>query len=268
MHLAPALRKALAVCSLSPSFGVSPELLVWVGRVARLVRYLASVLPSALYWRQQQYITVKRLDRLLPAAASTPSDIECLMVDSVAALQIVGWEIPESFRDSVMELGKRVNRGCVVCLARRRRDDGEGHEVVGYEIAERGVFSAMGRRIAAADDVVFSHYAEVLLEYRGRRIHGLMFATRDAYFRRRGGRVVCGVCLPHNHASLAALRRDGAVVVGTVEQVSLFRGRFVWNTPAERVHAVLSASAPARRVRAASIAVLSKPRATASSTRS
>jgi GNAT superfamily N-acetyltransferase len=220
---------------------VAQEIVVWVGRVARLLRYLASVLPSALYCRQQQYITVKRLGAPSPSRPPMRPDIDCLIVDSVATLQAVGWEIPETFRDSVMELGKRVNRGCVVCLARRKRDDGDGHEVVGYELSEPGVFSAMGRRIAVADGIVFSHYAEVLPEYRGQRIHGLMFATRDAYYRQRGGRIICGVCLPDNHASLRALRRDGAEVVGTVERASILRGRFVWDTPADRIDKLLRA---------------------------
>jgi GNAT superfamily N-acetyltransferase len=173
-------------------------------------------------------------------ATGTASDTECLMVDSVEALQAVGWEIPESFRDSGMELGKRVRRGCVVCLARRLRTDGPGNEVIGYEISERGVFSALGRRIIVADDVVFSHYAEVLPEYRGQRIHGLMFATRDAYFRERGGRVVAGVCLPDNAASLHALRRDGAFIAGIVERISLLRGRFVWDTPIAHIDTALA----------------------------
>jgi len=127
-----------------------------VRRVGRFLAYLVCASPAAIYSRQSQYITVKRLDVPAPEvfATGTASETECLIVDSVEALQAVGWEIPESFRDSVMELGKRVNRGCVVCLARRPRADGTGKEVVGYEIAERRVFSALGRRIAMGDEVM------------------------------------------------------------------------------------------------------------------
>jgi hypothetical protein len=127
----------------------------------------------------------------------------------------------------------------VVFLARCVRDDGAGHEIVGYEISERGVFSALGRRDRVPGDVVFSHYAEVLPAHRGRRIHGLLFATRDRYFRARGGRLVVGVCHPQNRASLKALRRDGAAIVGAVECVSLFRMLTVRRTPREGIEDAL-----------------------------
>jgi len=92
------------------------------------------------------------------------------------------------------------------------------------------VFSALGRRMAVATDVVFSHWAEVVPAHRGRRIHGLLFAARDAYFRPRGGRIVVGVCARRNRASLRALRRDGAVVVGCVGQLAVL-SLIVWDTP-------------------------------------
>jgi len=64
--------------------------------------------------------------------------------------------------------------------------------------------------------------------------------TRDAYFRARGGRVVCGVCAPHNKASLRALRRDGAAIVGTVERISLLRVFVLSYTPFHRIAQLLS----------------------------
>ena len=112
--------------------------------------------------------------------------------------------------------------------------------MVGYEIAERGIFSALGRRIAVPSDVIFSHSVEVLPAYRGQRIHRLLFSTRDAYFRARGGRIVCGVCAPNNKASLRALRRDGAAIVGTVERISLLRVFVLSYTPFHRIAQLLS----------------------------
>ena len=50
---------------------------------------------------------------------------------------------------------------------------------------------------------------------------GRLFAARDAYFRARGGTIVVGVCAPRNRASLRALKRDGATVVGRVKQIAL-----------------------------------------------
>jgi hypothetical protein len=213
----------------NPGHSVAP----WPKRMAR-----AAV--TSVYARQRQVITVKHLDRApAPRPLSCDPKIECLAVESVLTLDALAAEIPGSFRDSVDDLRRRLAQGCLVFLARRVRDDGTGHEIVGYEISERGVFSALGRRHRVADDIVFSHYAEVIAAHRGRRIHGLLFATRDAYFRERGGRLVAGVCLPQNHASLRALRRDGAMVVGSVESLCLFRRLRVWSTPFERVEAAL-----------------------------
>ena len=217
----------LAVRFLTPRVMRLPALPVLErdGQLAGLWSHLARATARALYCRERQYITLKRLDGPQPETAAASSDREtaCLMVDSVEALAVVASEIPVSLRDSVRELRRRIARGCVVCLARRRQPDGARHAVVGYEISERGVFSALGRRIPVPRDVIFSHHAEVLPAYRGRRIHGLMFAARDAYYRQRGGGVVVGVCLPDNRASLRALRRDGAAIVGTVERLSLLR---------------------------------------------
>lgn len=216
-----------------------------------MLKALARVVATSLYCRQRQYITLKRLNTPDTAPARRPPDIDVLIVDSLAKLEAVAAEIPPSFRDSVRELGRRVARGCVLCLARRLRADGTGKEVVGYELAERGVFSALGRRKAVSANVVFSHHCEVLPAWRGQRIHGLLFATRDAYFRRRGGTVVCGVVRPENQASRKALRRDGAEIVGMVERIALLRVLQVWETPFERVEDALhlAGGSAARRYR-------------------
>ena len=212
-------------------------------RLARVLARLARAVATSLYCRQRQYITVKRLDVpdavVASRALAAERETECFVVDSVEALDAVAPEIPAGFRDSVDELKNRLAQGCVVCLARRPRMDGAGTQIIGYEIAERGIFSALGRRTRLAADVVFSHYVEVHPSCRGQRIHGLLFATRDAYFRRRGGKVVCGVVAPQNRASLQALGRDGSVIVGTVERISLLRGLLMWDTPLERIESAL-----------------------------
>lgn len=198
---------------------------------------LTRALMMSVFSRQRQFITLKSLDADADAQAPPLTDgrTECLIVDSPEALDGLAPDICASFRDSVGMLKARLARGCVVCLARRPRVNGAGSVVVGYEIAERGVFSALGRRITVSGGVVFSHYVEVLPEYRGQRIHRLLFSTRDRYFRERGGRVVCGVCAPHNYASLQALRRDGAIIVGTVERISLLRVFVLSYTPSDRI---------------------------------
>jgi GNAT superfamily N-acetyltransferase len=209
---------------------------------ARMLGHAARAITSSLFSRQLQYITVKRLDVADAPITAADRDIECLVVDSPDALEAVAPEIPATFRDSVDELRKRVAQGCVVCLARRPREDGTGKEVVGYELAERGVFSALGRRNALPAEVIFSHYAEVLPACRGQRIHRRLFATRDAYFRERGGKILCGVVAPKNRASLQALGRAGHVVAGTVERIALFRVLVLCDTPWDRIQDALQAA--------------------------
>jgi len=204
-----------------------------------MLRRVARALVTSVYCRQQQYITVKQIAG--GSAASPVQDrVHCLIADTPPLLEAIAPELPKTFRDSPDDLRRRVAQGCTVCVARRRRDDGAGYDVVGYELAERGVFSAQGRRYVVGAHVVFSHWSEVLPAYRGRRIHGLMFRARDAYFQRRGGTIVVGVCATRNRASLHALARDGAAVVGTVSQVVLLGGLVTWNTPWERVELSLN----------------------------
>jgi GNAT superfamily N-acetyltransferase len=201
-----------------------------------LLATLARVASTLVFSRQRQYITLKFLDQEVAPVAGPTSDgeTECLVVDSVAGFEGIAKDIGTSFRDSAADLRTRLLNGCVLSIARRRRRDGR-RQVVGYEIAERGIFSALGRRIPVADDVIFSHYVEVMPACRGQRIHRLLFSTRDAYFKQRGGRVVCGVCEPQNHASLQALRRDGALIVGVVERIAVLRVFVMSYTPFDRI---------------------------------
>jgi GNAT superfamily N-acetyltransferase len=209
--------------------------------LGRALRPLARTVATSLYSRQCQHITVQGIG-VTDAASFTGTTmdrkIQCVIVDSPDALEAIAQHVPATFRDSVDELKKRVAQGCVLSLALRPNDAG-GAEIVGYELAERGVFSALGRRLVAPPEVIFSHWAEVLPEYRGRRIHALLFAARDAYFRRRGGKFVCGVVDPRNRASLQALARAGSFVVGTVTRIALFQGLLVWETPRERIEYAL-----------------------------
>jgi hypothetical protein len=246
LHFSHAVRTL--VSRLDPSHPLAVA--EWNGRLAAMNGRLARVVAMSLYARHRQLITVKRLDGTAVADRPAMADptVECVAVDSLVRLRELAAELPDSFRDSADELARRVAHGCVVFLARRPRVWG-GHEIVGYEISERGIFSALGRRHRVSEEVIFSHYAEVLPAHRGRRIHGLLFAARDAYFRARGGRLVVGVCLPQNHASLKALRRDGADVVGSVAGISLFRLFSVLRTPLEEIETALQldGSRPAKR---------------------
>lgn len=215
---------------------------VATSRPGRAFRSLVRASATSIYCRQRQLITIQPIGAAEPAAAagetSTDRKIQCVTVATRDAFAAIAAHVPADFRDSADELARRVAQGCVVSLALRRTDDG-GLQIVGYELAERGVFSAMGRRHAAPAEIVFSHWAEVLPAYRGQRIHARLFAARDAYFSRHGGRFVCGVVAPKNRASLQALTRAGSFVVGAVTRVSLFGGLLAWETPRERIEQAL-----------------------------
>jgi hypothetical protein len=224
-----------------------------VGRAAwRRLWSVLRVLATTVYARQRWYVVVKQLDAP-DAFEETPGQraTECLVLDSPKALRAVAPEIRAAFRHSVAELHAHLARGCIVCVARQPRGDGAGTEVVGYEIVERGVFAALGRRTPLARDIVFSHGAEVLPAYRGQRLHRRLCATRDAYFRRRAGRLLCGVIPVEDAASTQAARRTGHRVVGTVTRISVLKLVTVWRTPVERIERALGRGSD-RRVTAAS----------------
>ena len=158
------------------------------------MRALWRTVASTLYCRRLQHITVQPIaaDAAMAKRASEDGTVECVIVSPLEALEGLAPRISTAFRDSVRDLARRVAGGCVLTVVLRRRERGMS-EVVGYELAEQGVFSALGRRRHISSEVVFSHWAEVLPAYRGRRIHALLFATRDAYFSERGGKIVVGV---------------------------------------------------------------------------
>jgi hypothetical protein len=206
----------------------------------RPLRAAARTLAASVYSRQVQYVTVQPIaaDAVLAKPTTPDGTVEGLVIDSVDALEALARQYPPAvFRDAAGELGKRIAHGCVVSLARHRSPTGAG-EIVGYELAERGVFSALGRRRTVGEEIVFSHWAEVSPAWRGRRIHALLFATRDAYFAARGGTLVCGVVAPKNRASLQALGRARSAIVGTVARVAVL-GVVVWETPWERIEDAL-----------------------------
>ena len=207
-----------------------------VAPLSRTIRAVGHTLASSLYSRQVQYITVQPIAPDAARARLTIADglVEGLVLDSVGALHALASQYPAAvFRDAVDELGARIASGCVVSLARLVSPIGAG-EIVGYELAERGVFSALGRRRIVGSEIVFSHWAEVSPRWRGQRVHALLFATRDAYFAARGGKIVCGVVAPRNRASLKALRRARSIIVGTVMRVAVL-GFVLWETPWERI---------------------------------
>ncbi|MEW6298983.1 MAG: hypothetical protein AB1671_14810 [Thermodesulfobacteriota bacterium] len=219
------------------------------GGLTRVMIRLARDLLTSVYHYQMQYITSRRLDRdVVDDLANQTRErlkIECLVVESTEAFQAVKDEIPSSMRDSVDDLNRRLAQGCIITLARKPKDEGGGKEVIGYSIAERGVFSALGRRGKVSPDVLFGHYVEILPQYRGQRIHILITTARDTHCLKYGLKKNCGVISPQNYPSLRSSRRRGSRIVGIVQRVSVLRGLFVWETPWERIQETVDGGEPA-----------------------
>lgn len=212
-------------------------------RIPRIVRRLL----ASLYQHQVQYIELRplgdgRLD--IEDVAAEHRGIECVPIESAEALQPFVDEFPTTLRDSVADLQERLAGGCIAFLVRRPRDVGDGMEVVGYNLSERGVFSAVGRRGRISPDLLFGHWGEILPQYRGQRLHLLMRAAREDYCRRNGIRATCGAIARDNQPSIRATARAGSQIVGVVRRISILRGLIVWETPWTRIERALGAREP------------------------
>jgi GNAT superfamily N-acetyltransferase len=210
--------------------------------VTGAVHQIARKLIAPIYRRDVQYIllrSVESQDAAAPGNAEGDSPrTECITLESSGSLRALESEIPSSFRYSVEDLEEHLEQGCVVFLARRPKNTGSGKEVVGYNISQRGVFSAFGRTRRISSDVFFSRYTEVLPEYRGRRIQQILVRARIEYCRVHGLTKRCTTVGTENRpAILAGLRAE--TIAGTIEQVSVLGGLLVWETPWERIEDAL-----------------------------
>ena len=147
--------------------------------------------------------------------------------------------MPSSARDSMEDLETRLGEGSLVFLASRSAGEGAGQEVVGYCICERGVFSALGRKMTTSPDILFSHYIEVLPEYRGHGLADLIRGEMVEYCCANGITTRCAVITPSNKPSLKSALRAGFRVVGTVQHVSILNGLLAWDTPWKKVEKAL-----------------------------
>lgn len=210
--------------------------------VTGVVLQIARKLIAPIYQREVQYILTKSVesqDAADPVNEEGDSPgTECIVLESSESLCAMETEIPSSFRYSVEDLKEHLEQGCTVFLARRPMITGSGKEVVGYNISQRGVFSAFGRKRRISSDIFFSHYTEVLPEHRGRKIQQLLVRARIEYCRINGLKKRCTTVGTENRpAILAGLRVEK--IAGTIVRVSVVGGLFVWETPWERIEEAL-----------------------------
>ena len=201
-----------------------------------------SILRAVLRW-QELYIVVRHVEVADPETHSKQdsggSSIQCNVLEMPGALLALASEFPRSFRDSVGRLERRLHNGCVLFVLRVGNTPNEPKRIAGYSICQPDVFSAFGSIQKISSDILFSHYFEFLPEYRGRGLKTVLEEKRTEYCRMHRLRAICGVIACHNIASLTTSLRAGFKVVGTMRQVSILRGLFVWQTSWEAVEKAL-----------------------------
>jgi GNAT superfamily N-acetyltransferase len=166
-----------------------------------------------------------------------PSTLQHAMLESPGQIDFYADEFASSFRDSVAALRQRLAQGCVIFLARTPKPDGSGHRVVGYRLAEPGVFSALGFKHKISPNILFIHYIEVLPEFRRQKIAIFLVRVTLEYCAAKGFAKTLTVGSPSNQQSARAFRvhPDGRQPLGEIHKVSLLRGLIVWRTPWRKI---------------------------------
>ncbi len=202
-----------------------------------------SVLRAVLRW-QKLRIVVRNVDAADPAPHSKQDSggpaIQCDVLETPSALLALEGEFPQSFRDSVGRLERRLQNGCVLFVLRVGDASTKRKRIAGYSICQPGVFSAFGAIQKISSDILFSHYFEFLPEYRGQGLKTVLEEKRTEYCRMHRLRSICGVIASHNIASLKTSLRAGFKVVGAMRQVSILKGLVVWRTSWKTVEKALN----------------------------
>lgn len=192
----------------------------------RIQKYIKLV-----YSHDVQYVRGRIVHGPIVGLNTSNSDtIECIIVESSASLRPFENEIPNSFRDSADRLKRRLDEGCVIILALKRTEE-QRHAILGYILAERGVFSALGRKLTVGPDVLFGHYIEVLPQSRHSGVAKYLLNAMDDYCFKHGITKYCGSVSSRNSAAMAALGTKSHEILGKVQKIAIFRGMFVWETP-------------------------------------
>jgi GNAT superfamily N-acetyltransferase len=200
-----------------------------------MLRNFFRKLAKSICRQESAYVSARDVEQNLAQFTNNdfPPGIECAVVESPEAIETYRDEIPPSFRDSAERLKQRLAEGCVVFLARMPKQDGPGLRVIGYRLAEKGVFSALDLKGRVSQDILFIHYIEVLPAFRGQKVARFLVRASLEYCTAKGLKKTLTVGSPLNELSARAFRKDltGQLDLGTVEKVWFLRGLFVWQTP-------------------------------------
>jgi hypothetical protein len=205
--------------------------------VPAVVAWFVRACVSPLYYREARYIVARKI----PAVGSETESLDgqCLTVESLEALRAVEGEIPPAITYSLKRLRQYLAQGAVLFLIFRPKGPGQERAFVGYGIDQSRVLSVLRREKAAPFRILFTRYGETLPAYRGQRYNDTLRVAREEYCRKHALQFICGTVAPDNRSSLSVAARVGFHIVGTAVRVSILRGRFVWETPWERIEAAL-----------------------------
>jgi L-amino acid N-acyltransferase YncA len=195
----------------------------WMGVVKKIIKKLI----SPFYQKEVQYVWLRgpkgASNAPSPWSAIEGDRTECIVLESLKSFDYLRSQIPPSL---ATKLEMRLKEGCILFMAQRLTKDGSRKQIVGYNIAQQGVFSALGHVERVSSSILFSHYIEVLPEFRGQRVLKVICDAKDLYCQRNGFREHCGVVSTDNLPSIRGLIRLGARIVGTVQLVSILGGRY------------------------------------------
>jgi len=198
---------------------------------------------AAFYRRTVGHLVVYRVD---PRGADSrtvddtlPLQMGHVVVQDVATLKRFESELSRAIKYSRGQLRAALRAGSVLFLMRQPREDGAGHEILGYSLHERGTLELFGCRHPVGADMLFLHYTEVLPAYRGRQIAFHIAEVVAAYSRSVGITRWCTWIGATNHAALKARERIGWIVVGQIRQIRILGGLVTLQTPWQEIEDML-----------------------------
>jgi len=207
------------------------------GGLPAVLAWAIRALLSPLYYREARYLVARKIPEV--GSETESLDGQCLTVESLEALRAVEGEISPAITYPLKRLRKYLAQGAVIFLIFRPQGPGQERAFVGYGIDQCGVLSVLGREKAAPFRILFTRYGQTLPEYRGQRYNDTLRVAREEYCRKHAIQFICGTVAPDNRSSLSVAARVGFHIVGTAVRVSILRGRFVWETPWEKIEAAL-----------------------------
>lgn len=177
-------------------------------------------------------------------AGKGPPDLagECVEVETTEQLDQVAPEIPTIY--PLKRLHQAIDQGRILLLLRAPAENGKPGPLVGFRVCERGRFHSLGLKMPLPQTMLFTHYAEVFEQYRGRGYATELGKCARRYGLPRGMVVHCGTVASKNTTAYNAHIRSGHTrAVATVHRLDLWGGRFVWRTSAAKILGALEAVA-------------------------